>query len=206
MDTPKCESTFTTDMGKLLVVDDGLPRNQSIEYCKERSGVLAPLHNQEIVDEVSSKLIACVDENNVRRERDYLFYVGLRTINGQGNWSDNTEYDESIHYEVFKPEDIPTMTHTSKKWNCQIYYLNRSHRHLIDSGCELDFSTWPFLCMGAHPPTGAALFSRGGTLNFLIIVFVVVALVFGYMKTPSMNNKVLGVSNEIEDDDNEADD
>ena len=107
MDTPKCESIFSTIEGEILVVDNKMPRNEAILHCQEHSGLLAPLKTRKIFDEVRSKLMPCVDESGDLQKRDH-YAVGLSAVNENGTWkrtwSDGTEYNASLHDSVVQED------------------------------------------------------------------------------------------------------
>ena len=44
---------FNTSIGQIEVVNVQKRKKKASKYCKENDGMLIPLHNQEIVDEVS---------------------------------------------------------------------------------------------------------------------------------------------------------
>ena len=144
-DLPKCQYSFSTSIGELLVVDDRLSREQQISYCKERSGVLAPLKTLEIIKEIRGKLrtgsstspesksFSCIETNGKLQKRDEVFYkVGLKAVNGTATWSDGTEYSACFHDSVEDFWPLPSAPRTDwEKYSlfgkefsdCQSYYL-----------------------------------------------------------------------------------
>ena len=79
---------FNTSIGQIEVVNEQRNKTEATKYCKENDGILIPLHNQEIVDEVSDKLkdIKFIEEIN-------FFHVGLDCKNGIYQWQDGKEFN-----------------------------------------------------------------------------------------------------------------
>ena len=95
--------------------------------------MLIPLHNQEIVEEVSDKL----KDVKFPQERNF-FHVGLDCKNGIYQWQDGMKFNGSNYYPSLQ---LPT-------GSCQNFYLQSIKRskkfQLIASHSDVNV---PFLCL-----------------------------------------------------------
>ena len=218
MSVPNCEYTFSTSVGEFLIVDDRLPRNQAIQYCDERSSVLAYIHSKQSFEELKEKIFTCLDDHGDLHEREEYFYtVGLKTVAGKGSWSDGTEYNARLHVDLFEKGEEPSPLWSELSGNdsgsggsesCQIYSLVITHYEpdhittpegLLASNCDYsEYISYPFLCMEHKPPSSIRLPSSITTI--VIVVLLLLALMFVGLAILCMGRKPVKNKVRVSDD------
>ena len=151
--TPRCQNYVTTSLGDILIVDKGMYFYESTAYCAKRNMVLAPVRRQEDIDTLSNYLHPdreCWGSNEwgnftrVGGSPYYSYRVGLRTVNGSGNWTDNVPFDEAVHGDVFLNAGwMPGESSVYGK-GCETTQLDPDLKKLWSFYCY--HRPWRFLC------------------------------------------------------------
>ena len=127
---------FNSSIGQIEVVSLHKSKTEASKYCEENDGMLIPLHNQEIVEEVSDGL---KDIKTIKIYKNRIwFHVGLDCKNGIYQWQDGMKFNGNNYYPSLKLSTD----------SCQNVYLerrkNRKKFKLI--GSRYDYLV-PFLCL-----------------------------------------------------------
>lgn len=65
--TSACRFEFSTSIGDILIVDDKMNLEDSLEYCESKNASLIELKTKGLIEEVSKLLINCLDHDVVQR-------------------------------------------------------------------------------------------------------------------------------------------
>ena len=205
-----CTYTFTTSIGELLVNDGepGVTREGADIFCKNRSGVLAPIKTRNVYDEINELLTPCYDKENHLHYRT-AFLVGLIAKDGMGFWTDGTLYDADLHDSVTKnhePNGYKTGVDVCKsfEWNlvCCVYYfikMDTSDTGLISAGPCHDLASvdnMPFLCILPHKDYLTGSYLNSILFYLLLIIPITVLLLMFYMERQWIQRKLIGASDE----------
>ena len=136
-----CKKFFDSTIGIIEVVDEVKDKIESKKYCEENDGMLIPLHNQEIVDEVSHKLYNCFDNEKQRyiERQKFIWRVGLDCKNGSYIWQDGKPFIASNYQRTSFPRS-----------ECKDIFLTPNYRGLysccFDGSVPYEGKT-PFMCL-----------------------------------------------------------
>ena len=140
-----CKDSVTSSFGQLIFVDKRLNYEDSVNYCKKYSSVLAPINSVERFNFVRPYLEPCEDGKFGRlvkvRQRSLLWGVGLHMNYSKGFWSDGKMYDAKEDDQLFEPRWTIA---PSKK--CNKVLLNRlktDDKFLYSAEC---FNIDSFIC------------------------------------------------------------
>jgi len=138
-----CKKFADSSIGLVEIVDDLKTKKEANNYCQNNDGMLIPLQNQKIVDEVSGKLFNCYLEINERNipvhRKKTLWNVGIECKDKSYNWSNGEKFNESSYQPSFY----------ISAHNCEDIIFHPDHNTLLPSPSCQQTKTCrlPFLCL-----------------------------------------------------------
>ena len=138
-----CRHFLNSSLGLVEIVEERKTRSEAIKYCEENDGMLIPLHNQNIADEVADRLVNCLGDYKETITRKYqLWHIGINLKNDNCEWIDGEEFDGSkyrpeIKLAVSRCKDLSLYSRGS------LYYSSP----LMVYPCKISECKQKFLCL-----------------------------------------------------------
>ena len=185
------DTTMTTSLGDIVVVETMASRLHATKYCESIDGMLAPLYDPDDLKRLAERLVDCyrpTGRGNGRLRRFVQSYrVGFRAAEGSAAFSNGVLYSEEEHGEAFLPILRPKLSGA-----CEYARFVPLNEKLLAFDCDEYPDSMKFLCLvpsGNHrwyDGVGRRLYQRGhrdrvdlsdAFINYMVPTALIMALI-----------------------------